>query len=161
MDQSFLSAHPGRLSGGLSPVRSQLLYLAAVKVHRQGTKRPDALAGRLLTLIASMCLARDVCQPGLRRLGDMLGRHPRSIMRSVVALRRAGLVTVRRRGKKLANLYRLSKTLWARLTNGVQPFRRQRKPRRPMQIDLQELFSRLREKAALARARGAPAGAPA
>jgi DNA-binding transcriptional ArsR family regulator len=46
----------------------------------------------------------------------MFGRSDRSIRRALKALSDAGIIEVRRRGRKLSNVYRLAKWFWERLT---------------------------------------------
>ena len=102
---------------GLTPIRSQWLYSLAIKCYRPGASTADPLAGRLLIQVAGTTLSKRICQPRQAVLGRMHGRSPRSIQRSLKALKDAGLVEVIRRGKQLSNIYRLARWLWCRLTN--------------------------------------------
>jgi DNA-binding MarR family transcriptional regulator len=103
-----------------------------------------------------MVLTGKVCQPGRKALGRMLGRSPRSVGRSIAALVSAGYISRRRRGKKLTNVYRLTKALWARLTN--HQVREPRQTSRPtgMQMELRAVLDRLSARFAPGVARGAP-----
>ena len=101
-------------------MRYQWLYTLAVKCHRPGSSRPDALAGKILVQVAATVLCHRVCQPGEASLARMHGRSTRTIRRAIDALQAAGLVDVIRRGRKLTNMLRLARALWARLTNRLQ-----------------------------------------
>lgn len=116
MDTSNLSYHS---SGGSPPgsrVRYQWLYTLALKVRRGAARTPDPLAGKILVQVAATVLCGRPCKPGLASLGDMHGRSPRSIQRSIEALESAGYITVIRRGKQLSNVLKLAVWLWRRLT---------------------------------------------
>lgn len=101
-------------------MRYQWLYTLAIKAHRRGTSRPDALAGKILVQVAATVLCHRVCQPGEISLARMHGRSTRTIRRALDTLQDAGLIDVIRRGKKLTNVLRLARSLWAKLTNRLQ-----------------------------------------
>lgn len=111
-----MSYHSKAVNPMLNPVRYQWLYALSVKVHRRGSSRSDALAGKILVQVAATVLCKRPCKPGLLALGRMHGRSPRSIQRAVAALVAAGYVEVIHRGKQLSNVLRLSQWLWCRLT---------------------------------------------
>lgn len=159
MDKSDLSYHAERSTTGLAPVRYQWLYTLSLKASRPGTTRPDALAGKLLVFVVTTILCKRACRPSHEALGRMFGRHARSIARSVHALRAAGLIEVKRRGRKLSNVYRLTTWLWRRLTND-RP-RRTPPRRRPVRQDdgLSAVCARVLSKFGPGAARGAPAPA--
>jgi hypothetical protein len=116
MDTTNLSGHSNGAKTGGQRVRYQWLYTLALKVCRPKSHLPDPLAGKLLLQIAATVLCKRICQPSLWALGQMHGRSGRSIRRSIAALQAAGLIDVIQRGKKLSNVYRLARWLWARLT---------------------------------------------
>lgn len=151
-----MSYHSERYGGPTPTVRHQVLYTLAMRVHRPGSSRPDSLASRLMIFIGSICLTNGHCQPRQIALGRECGRSDRSVRRSLKALLDAGLITKRRRGKQLSNVYRLSKALWRRLTNDLA-----HKPRRshrasPVQLSIPQYMAGLRAKWEASRARGIP-----
>jgi DNA-binding transcriptional MocR family regulator len=120
MDRSEMSYHPNRAERRGGRVRFQWLYTLAVKCYRRGSSRPDALANKILVQVAATVLCHRVCQPGEASLARMHGRSTRTIRRAIDTLQAAGLVEVIRRGRKLTNVLRLARSLWARLTNRLQ-----------------------------------------
>jgi hypothetical protein len=111
MERTVLSHH---FSGRRNPsllIRDPALYIACL----------DAPKGALVLLeaIVPICLKDRIFSPGQAKLGVMMHRSPRTIIRYVKVLRERGWLRVIRRGKKLTNIYRLGRTLWRRLTGRV------------------------------------------
>jgi hypothetical protein len=69
----------------------------------------------LLETIAGLCERDRRFQAGQDWLAGSRGRSRRTIIRWVKALETRGLIHVIRRRKKLTNIYRLARWLWARL----------------------------------------------
>lgn len=113
MDRTFLSHHSGngRRPGVL--IREPALYIACL----------DAPKGALVLLeaLVPIVLKERVFSPSQARLGVMMHRSPRTIIRYVRILKERGWVRVYRRGKKLTNVYRLGRALWQRLTGQLKP----------------------------------------
>jgi hypothetical protein len=70
----------------------------------------------LLTTIGTTVIAGQPMTPGQDRLAEMFGRRRETICKALAFLRREGLIRVKRRGRKLTNVYLLSRRLWHALT---------------------------------------------
>lgn len=70
----------------------------------------------LVAGVAERALAGKVFSPSQRRLADLYHRDRRTISRWCRVAVDRGWLRVIRRGKKLTNLYRLTRWLWGRLT---------------------------------------------
>jgi hypothetical protein len=66
--------------------------------------------------VAERALAGERFMPSQKRLGQLYHRSERSIRRWIRTGVEAGWLRVIRRGRKMTNLYRLSRYLWGRLT---------------------------------------------
>lgn len=69
----------------------------------------------LLAMVAERCVRGQTFCPSQRRLGEMVRRRRETISRQLAVLRMHGWIRIIRRGKKLTNVYRLSRELWGRL----------------------------------------------
>ncbi len=78
----------------------------------------------LLAMVASVNLRGKVFRPGQARLAELRHCSRRTIIRQLRVLVERGYVRVIRRGRRLTNIYRLSRSLWQRLTGKVTPTRR-------------------------------------
>ena len=123
MKGTKMSHHPRRLSG-LTRWTLQELE-ARARIHPPRIYAPALYFGsltagtgvRLLVAgIAERALAGQVFSPSQAKLGDMYHRDRRTIIRWVKVAVERRWVRVLRRGRKLTNVYRLSRWLWGRLT---------------------------------------------
>ena len=94
-------------------VRAPALYLACLTT---GTG-----PRLLLEVVAEAVLKGRVFMPSQVKLGELLHRDRRTIIRWAKAASARGWLRVVRRGKKLTNLYLLSRALWRRLTGQTKP----------------------------------------
>lgn len=83
----------------------------------------DATPGArlLLGMVAESCTHKRKVACSQVKLGELLHVGRRQVIRYVAELKAMGYLTVWRRGKKLTNVYRLSRALWARLTGRARP----------------------------------------
>ncbi len=116
MGRNYVSNHSRGPQAGPPRVRHHTQWLLSIKVYRPGSTRNDLLAGKILTQAAACILCNGTFKPALGTLAEAHGVCVRSVSRSVQALKLGGFVTIRRRGRKLSNVYRLAKWLWCRLT---------------------------------------------
>lgn len=77
----------------------------------------------LLEMIASVNVSGGRFHPGQDRLAELRHCTRRTIIRQLKVLAARGYIRVIRRGKKLTNVYRLSRSLWGRLTGQLTPKR--------------------------------------
>ena len=101
MDRTGLSSHPPK-------VRFPAFYLASL----------TAPAGSrvILSAITDACLRGRRFAPGQRSLGELVHRTARTVRRQLRVLVERGWVRAIRRGRRLTTIYRLSRSLFARLT---------------------------------------------
>lgn len=81
-------------------------------------------AAVLLEMIASVSVTGRKFRPSQHKLADMRHCSRRTIIRQLKLLSERGYVRVIRRGRRLTNVYRLSRSLWGRLTGKVARFAR-------------------------------------
>ena len=94
--------HPG--------IRFAVPYVAALPL--------PTLDRLLLTMVVDACLSGRTWQPRGARWGELVHRRRETVSRAVGRLQRLGYLRVIRRGRKLSNVYRLSRSLWNRLVSG-------------------------------------------
>lgn len=95
-------------------VQAPETYIAALSI--------PTLDRLLLGMVAEARLRKRNWTPSEARWGEVVHRCRETISRSVNRLARAGWLRVVRRGRRLTNIYLLSRTLWHRFTG--QPRRR-------------------------------------
>lgn len=113
-------------------VRAPALYLACLTT---------GVGPRLLLeVVAEAVLKGRVFMPSQAKLGELLHRDRRTIIRWAKAASAKGWLRVVRRGKKLTNLYLLSRALWRRLTGQVRG-----RVEPGVQLVMDRLWKRIRE----------------
>lgn len=113
-------------------VRAPALYLACLST---------GVGPRLLLeVVAEAVLKGRVFMPSQVKLGELLHRDRRTIIRWAKAASARGWLRVVRRGKKLTNLYLLSRALWRRLTGQVKG-----RVEPGVQLVMDRLWKRIRE----------------
>ena len=123
------------------PIRWRSMYISALTAPL-GPKM-------FLDDVAEVVLKGGVFSPSQASMGQHFRRDRCTVNRWVRLLVRRGWLQVRRRGRKLSNVYRLSRALWRRMTG-----------RRAPQLFKEDWFKQLdlRMKARVAENREAPGG---
>ena len=83
--------------------------------------------------------------PSEAKMGQWLKRSTRQVRRYLTHLKESGLLTWKRRGKKLTNLYYLGWHVWERLTKGRKVRRGNRVSKEPAPVSREEAIRALRE----------------
>jgi len=88
-------------------VEDPTLAAGFTQIPNQILRRPDLSAGAKLTymMLLSYAWQHDRCFPGQERLATDMGASERSIRTYLKELQECGLISVRRRGLNLTNLY--------------------------------------------------------
>ncbi len=118
-----MSHHSRRLGGLTVSTLRELEQRSRVhppRIYAPGLYFGSLTAGNgpklLLVAVAEVVLRGKVFSPSQRRLGELYRRDRRSVSRWVKVGVERGWLRVVRRGRKLTNVYRLSRHLWGRLT---------------------------------------------
>lgn len=108
--------HPRRPWPLHQPNRAQypLLYLVATPIPH--------LQRLLLEVIAHCVMASRPCTPSQVRLGELLGRRRETICRALHAMQVQRLIRVRRRGRRLSNVYLLARRIWQAIAGKEPPY---------------------------------------
>ena len=93
-------------------IKSRVLYLSSTPI--------PVLQRLILVNVAVALFNKTPWQASQVRMGELFDRSPRSIRRAMKDLALAGLVRIKRRGRKLTNVYLLARRLWHTLTNGAE-----------------------------------------
>ena len=80
----------------------------------------------LLATIAHTVIGKRPCTPSQERLGELLSRSRETINRALRALVAQRLIFVKRRGRRLTNVYLLARRIWAAITGKQPPYPRDR-----------------------------------
>jgi len=136
-----LSRIAARDRSSAPPIRWRSMYISALTAPL-GPKM-------FLDDVAEVVLKGGVFSPSQASMGQHFRRDRCTVNRWVRLLVRRGWLQVRRRGRKLSNVYRLSRALWRRMTG-----------RRAPQLFREEWFTQLdlRMRARLADDQQAPEG---
>lgn len=80
----------------------------------------------LLVAIASTVLAQRPCTPSQARLGEIVSRSRETVNRALQALQAQRLILVKRRGRRLTNVYLLARRIWQAITGKGPPYWKER-----------------------------------
>ena len=116
--QGLIRPRPAWARGQVIAARHPGLYLLSTPI--------PPLQRLLLDIIAHTVVAKRPCTPSQERLGELLGRSRETICRALHALQVQRLIWVKRRGRRLTNVYLLARRIWEAITAKTPPYWRER-----------------------------------